>query len=879
MSVAGYPHPVDTPTWSTDVVLTDGGTVHVRPIRPDDAGRLVALHGRLSSESIYYRFFSPKPRLTDREVERFTTVDMVSRVALVALLGDDIIAVARFDRWPERADAEVAFVVDDLHKGRGLSTLLLEHLVAIGRSLGITTFTAEVLPDNRAMLAVFSKAGFELHRRLHEGVVDISFPIVETAAFVESVERREQRAESRSIARLLRPRSVAVVGATDRVGSIGRAVMRNLLAAGFDGPVHPVNPAAAHVASVPAHATVSAVPDDVHLAIIAVPAAEVMSVLEDCAAKHVRSVVVLSTFPRRPAEGDDPVRALVAYARRHGMRLVGPASLGVVSCTPTSTLHASFAPLGVRPGNVAISLQSGPLGTALLDMIGRVGLGVSAFVSLGDKGDVSANDLLNHWDDDAATDVVLLYAEGFGNPRKFGRIARRVSRTKPIVAVKAGRGADDVATDALYAQAGVIRVATVQQLVDVGRLLATQPLPAGNRLAVVVNALSPGLLALDGFAAAGLVVPDLAPATRRAIAGVLPSEGSVEAVVDLTFRATAAQYASVVSALLADDGVDGVLAIHAPPLAAEDDDVPEVLCGVAAAAVKPVLAVVLGRQDGPLAAGSRVPSFAFPEPAVDAFGRAARHAQWRMLPIGEVPELADVRRDELDALVAECVCSGPTTLAVEHAALLLSTVGIRVAPGRIARSASEVRAAVDELGGPVALKALGLVRLARGEIGGVALDLQDANEAVAAYERMRGALGAATDEVLVQHMVNPGVETIVRVDADPAFGPVVSFGLGGAFADDIADRAACSLPVTDVVAERLVAASRAASALHALGSDLGAVNDLLLRVGLLADAVPELVSLRLNPVLASPSGAIVVDATITLAPARVGPDEPMRRLG
>ena len=860
-------------------MLTDGGTVHVRPIRPDDAERLVAFHSRLSPESIYYRFFSPKPRLTEREVERFTTVDMVDRVALVALLGEDIIAVARFDRWPQRADAEVAFVVDDLHKGRGLSTLLLEHLVAIARSVGITTFTAEVLPDNRAMLAVFSKAGFELHRRLHEGVVDISFPIVETAAFVESVERREQRAESRSIARLLRPRSVAVVGATDRPGSVGRAVMRNLLAAGFDGPVHPVNPAAPHVASVPAHATVSAIPDDVHLAVIAVPAPEVMAVLADCAAKHVRSVVVLSTFPRRPPAGDDPVRDIVAYARRHGMRLVGPASLGVVSCTPASTMHASFAPLGVRPGNVAISLQSGPLGTALLDLVGRVGLGISAFISLGDKGDVSANDLLNHWDEDASTDVVLLYTEGFGNPRKFGRIARRVSRRKPIVAVKSGRGADDVATDALYEQAGVIRVATVQQLVDVGRLLAGQPLPGGNRLAVVANASSPALLALDGFAAAGLVVPDLDPATAATIARTMPVDGEIGAAVDLTYRATAGQYAAAVSALLADDSVDGVLAIHAPPLAVVDGEVERALAELAVAATKPVLAVVLGRPDGLLVAGSGVPSFAFPEPAVDAFGRAARHARWRTLPAGEVPALAGVDLDQLAAVVAEAVVGGPITLAVDRATTLLATVGIAVAPGRIACSSADVRAAVEQLGGPVALKALGLARLARGEGGGVALDLQDPDEAVASYERMREALGPATDRVLVQHMVTPGVETIVRVDADPAFGPVLSFGLGGAFADDIADRAACSLPVTDAVAERLVAASRAASALHALGSDLASVHDLLLRVGLLADAVPELVGLRLNPVLASPTGAIVVDATISLQPVSVSPDEPMRRLG
>ena len=360
-------------SWESDVVLADGGTVHVRPIRPDDAGALVAFHGRLSPESIYFRFFSPKPRLTDKEVEKFTTVDMVDRVALVAELGDDVIAVARYDRWPGRDEAEVAFTVDDAHHGRGIATLLLEHLAAVARSHGLRRFTAEVLPDNRPMLGVFRRAGFEVHNEFSGGVIDVAFDIEPTLAYIESVDRREQRAESRSIARLLRPRSVAVIGASDRLGSVGREVFRNLLNSGFEGPVYPVNPTAPHVASVPAYDSVLDIPDDVHLAVVAVPAEAVPGVIAQCAQKRVRGAIVVSTgFADAGPEGAATQRAMVELARRHGMRIIGPASLGVINTDPTSPLHASFAPRDVPAGHLAVSLQSGPLGAGMIELAKRL---------------------------------------------------------------------------------------------------------------------------------------------------------------------------------------------------------------------------------------------------------------------------------------------------------------------------------------------------------------------------------------------------------------------------------------------------------------------------------------------------------------------------
>ncbi len=391
-----------------------------------------------SERSAYFRFFSPKPRLTDKDVKRFTEVDMVDRVTLVAVLGEDVIAVAGFDRWPGKDEAEVSFTVADVHQGRGVATLLLEHLAAMARQCGITRFTAEVLPTNSAMLSVFRRAGFEVSNELSSGIVDVVFDIEPTVTYVESVERREQRAESRSIARLLRPRSVAVIGASDRPGTVSREVFRNLLGCGFDGPVYPVNPTVPHVASVPTYPSVLDIPDDIHLAVIAVRAEAVDEVLRQCAATRVRAAVVLASgFADASAEGATRQRELVELARRNGMRIVGPASMGIVNSDPI--LHASLAPPGVPPGRVGVSLQSGPLGIAVIEEAKRLGVGLSSLVSLGNQGDVSANDLLNFWDDDPGTDVVLLYSESFGNPRKFGRIARRVARNKPIVAVKAGR--------------------------------------------------------------------------------------------------------------------------------------------------------------------------------------------------------------------------------------------------------------------------------------------------------------------------------------------------------------------------------------------------------------------------------------------------------
>jgi acyl-CoA synthetase (NDP forming)/RimJ/RimL family protein N-acetyltransferase len=874
---------IDLTQWEGDVVLSDGGTVHVRPIQPTDAEVYVKFHAGLSSESVYFRFFSPKPRLTDRELQRFTTVDFKDRVALVALLGDDIVAEARFDRWPGKAEAEVAFTVADEHHGRGIATVLLEHLAAVGRELGLKRFTAEVLPDNRPMLGVFRAAGFEVSTRFSSGIVDVAFDLDPTLRFIESVERREQSAESRSIARLMRPRSVAVIGASDRPGSMGRAVFRNLLSGGFDGPVYPVNPTTPHVASVPAFASVTDIPDDVHLAVITVPAGEVENVVRQCADKRVRGVVVIATgFSDAGPEGARAERHIVDFARGHGMRLIGPARRGIIAAGEGSTMVASFAQAHVRRGRVALSLQSGPLGIGLLELADRLRIGVSSFVSLGNKSDVSANDFLNYWDDDPDTSVVLVYTESFGNPRKFGRIARRVSRHKPIVAVKSGRGQpDDVAADALYQQAGVIRVNTVRQMFNVGRVLDGQPLPKGRRVAVIANADSPAVLALDAIRASGLEPARLNETTCAAITEAVSAQATVGAGIDLTYRAGPDLYRHVLREVLADSSVDAVMAMYVPPISNMVEEVGAAITEAATECAKPVVAVTLGADDGPLAPGSPVPAFGFPEPAAESLGRVVRYAEWRQRPEGEVPSFDDIDLDAARKIVEHALEVRPqgTLLPLGSAEALLASHGIPAAPARAVTSLDAALKAADEVGYPVAVKAAGLERLARSESGGVALDIQNAGQLRGSYERMTAALGRAMAEAMVQHMAPGGVETIVTVESHPDFGPVVGFGLGGAFADAIADHPARSLPLTDLDATELVASSRAIEAINALRGDVAAVEELLLRVGLLVDAVPEIHAIRLNPVLVSAAGAWAIETRIHVAPAAPAPDAvPLRRL-
>ena len=516
--------------WASDIVLGNGETVHVRPIRPSDARTLADFHRNQSPESIYRRYFTPKPELSAPSLEHFTNVDFVDRVALVVERRGEFIGWASYERWPGRDDADAAFMVDDRHHGKGIATLLLEHLAAIALSNGIQRFTAEVLADNHPMLAVFSRVGWPVQRRFESGVIDLDFELADTDEFLDSVERREQRADSRAVARVLMPRTIAVVGASDRPETIGAALWHQV-SGGSTGAAYPVNPNRPTVGGRTSWPTVQAIPDDISLAVIAVPALALPAVIEDCIASRVRGAVVVTSVDG--AEVDLP--ALVASARSYGMRIIGPGSMGIAATRAEIGLQASLVPVDLPPGPVAISMQSGSLGASLLRHARSLQLGLSWFVSLGDKSDISGNDLLQFWEDDETTRVIAMYTESFGNPRKFARIARRVSRRRPIVAVRTGAAAVEPSGRAMYHQAGLIEVPTVAALLDTVRVLATQPVLDGPNVAVLANSRSPQTLARAAITNAGLV--------------------AVDGPVALDWRSTPADYGHAIRAALSDPAI------------------------------------------------------------------------------------------------------------------------------------------------------------------------------------------------------------------------------------------------------------------------------------------------------------------------------------
>ncbi|MCU1426752.1 MAG: family N-acetyltransferase [Actinomycetia bacterium] len=874
---------------------------------------MLGLYGRLSDESIYLRFFSPVPRPTAARFERLTNIDYLGHMALAALIGDDIVAVARYDAVDER-NAEVAFTVEDDQHGRGIATLLLEHLAVVARANGIDTFVADTLPHNYKMLNVFAAAGWEIDRRFADGTVRVRFPIEPTELSLAAIDAREHISEARSMSRILSPASIAVIGASRERGTVGNAVFRNLLSYGFEGPVFPVNPATVSVAGVRAYGSVLDVPDDIDLAVIVVPAPAVAEVVEQCAKKHVRGLVIISAgFAETGDDGKRAEREVVAIARTHGMRVIGPNCLGLINTSPNVRMNASFSPVEPRHGNVSFLSQSGGLGIELMARAARLDLGVSTFVSVGNKSDVSSNDLLQHWADDPETGVILLYLESFGNPRKFARLARRVAREKPIVAVKSGRtragtraasshtaalATPDVAVDALFRQAGVIRVDRLEQLFETAQVLAHQPLPPGRRVAIVGNTGGPLTLAADACAGAGLDVPELSPETQARLREFVSNEAAVRNPVDLVAGASAGIFERALRVVLSDDNVDALLVVFVPPIVTGADDVAAAIAAATAdAGERPVIACFLGREGMPeplrnTANGRPVPSFAFPEAAAAALSRAADLADWRRRPEGVIPTLDGIDIDEGRAIARSYLHADHSTgddadteglwLPAADAARLCAAFGIPVAQTYAATSAGAAVEAAEAIGYPVALKADAPTILHTADIGGVMLGLASATSVRDAYEAMERHLGAEMGGVTVQPMVPGGVETIVGVTHDASFGPLVLFGMGGTTAELLGDRTLRILPLTDEDAHEVVRSLRGSPLLFGYRGrpevDVAALEDVLLRVGRLAEDVPEVAEMDLNPVIVAAHGVVAVDVKVRVAPPQEAFRRDLRRL-
>ncbi|MER5628396.1 GNAT family N-acetyltransferase [Streptosporangium sp. NPDC002544] len=637
-----------------DVLLADGGVVHLRPARPDDEAAIRAMHRRLSARTIELRFFESFPRLLDHDVARVLSADRHDRVALLATLGEDVVGLAYYSRSGERDEAEIAFLIEDAHQGRGLGSIVLEHLAVAGREAGLLRFTAEVLPGNRAMIAVFRDAGFDVEARFDSGAIRLSVDLEPTPRSREVMRAREQHAEARSVARMLTPRSVAVIGASRRPGTAGYEIFRRIVEPPFAGPVYPVNPTAGHVAGVLAYPSILDVPGNVDVAFVVTPPEPIFEVIRQCARKGVHALVVLSSgFAETGAEGRARQEALVALARSHGMRLVGPACMGIMNTDPAVSLNGTLVPRLPRRGRVGFFAQSGALSADVLARAVARGVGVSVLVSAGNRADVSGNDLLQYWLDDPSTDVVLLYLETFGNPRKFARLARAVSRRKPVVAVQAVAPRDRTRSEAMFRQAGVIRVDTLGELLDVATLLSRTALPEGNRVAIIGN-----MMSLGGIAAAACAVHDLE------VAGGQPVDlGAVASVDDLAEALTRA---------LADPEVDAVVTAFVPPLKGPEAS-GRVIERLAAGSRKPVLVTSPGVFEG------GVPSYSSPEEAVRALAHAVRYARWRDLPVGGVPVLGGIDRRRAAAVMSGIESADGTEPAAESLLSLLDAYGIPAA--------------------------------------------------------------------------------------------------------------------------------------------------------------------------------------------------------
>jgi acetyl coenzyme A synthetase (ADP forming)-like protein len=865
-----------------DVILRDGSTLRLRAPLAADVHALLAFFGRLSSDSVYRRFHG-FPKLTAETVEGFVDPDWDERGSLVGTLGDRVVALASYVRLRDPDCAEVAFAVADELQGHGLATRLLEQLAESAADARIATFVAEVLPDNTAMLRVFADAGFAVSRRLEGGTTEVRLQIQPTETYCTAIDERDHVAVAASLRPFFAPRTVAVVGASTRRGSIGGELFRNILDAGFDGIAYPVNPKAPAVAGVQAYRSIADIPGDVDLAVFCVPGDAVLAEAEAALRKGTPALCVISAgFAETGAEGRRRQEELLRLVRSHGARLVGPNCIGIFAAE--HGLNATFAPHSFPAGNIGFSSQSGALGLAMLEQAAARGLGLSSFVSVGNKADVSSNDLLEYWEDDPATELVLLYLESFGNPRKFARIARRVARQKPILAMKGGRSSagqraagshtaalagSTAAVDALFRQAGVIQADTLEELTDVAVLLSRQPLPRGRRVAVLTNAGGLGILCADACSAAGLELAPLTDETRARLSIELPREASLANPIDMLGSAVGSTYERAIPAVLADPGIDALIVLFVPPVVAGADEVAEaVVRGVhAAGSDKPVLAAFVAADGVPsclVEAHPPIATFDFPETAARALGHAADRAQWLRAPAGEPPELDGIDRGAAQALVGDVLASSNDVwLTAPQVRRLFEAYGIPLVAERLAASPGDAVAAAQELGLPAVVKTAA-PGAHKTDSGGVVLNLSTEEDVRAAAERIGGP-------VLVQPHVRGGAELLTGIVQDPVFGPLVAFGPGGVFAELIGEAQFRLAPLTRSDAEELVFGGKAGKLVAGYRgrppADAEALVELVLRLARLADDVPEIVELDLNPVLGLPDCCVAVDARVRVRPA------------
>jgi acyl-CoA synthetase (NDP forming)/GNAT superfamily N-acetyltransferase len=964
---------------SVYALLADGTTVAIRCAGPGDFGAIKAMHEAMSPANTYLRFFSMSRTAAQTEARRLTRPPGPDHCALLALAGGEVVGTASYEVTKNPDDgtlgdtAEIAFAVADRMHHRGIATLLLEHLVSAARGQQLRGFVAETLSENTPMIRVFSDAGLPVTTGRADGVVTVTIPLppddagTELDAYLDRVARRELNANVASLQPVFAPESVVVIGAGRRHGNVGHSVVDNILKGGFTGRLYAVNPYAQQISGVPSFPDVAQLPEPPDLAVIAVPPPGVVDVAEACGVQGVRGLVVLTAGLDTAQSAD-----LLAACRRHGMRLIGPNCFGIA--VPATGLDATFSATAPLAGVAGLVTQSGGLGFAMVDQLSRLGIGISSFASVGNKLDVSSNDMLMWWEQDGVTRLAVLYIESFGNPRKFARTARRVGAKMPVLTVHAGRSetgqqaatshtraiaTPQVTREALFEQAGIIATASYGELVEATALLATQPVPQGRTIAIVSNVGGAGVLAADACHDLGLAVHHPRGQSRRALHSLMPEGSAVNGPVDTTATISGEEFRLVLEHLAADEDVDAVIALVLPTAPA-----PDIVAAIQEATVrKPIAAVVLNQPEAvrlldgkrsdekgaaadglsgsseergagareeaapkaPVSGGSggssprarggapggrppggnTVPSYGYPEAAVRALARAARYGEWRSSPHHEVPRFPDIEgrdradrpgiapADEARAVVRAFLARAPGGGWLSHVDrhVLLRAYGIPVAPITTVHSEDDAviafrkltGAAADGLGGDssTVLKAdvPGLVH--KSDAGGVLLDLRTEADVREGYRKLSSRFGPKLHGVGVQPMIAGGTEVMIGVADDPMFGPLVIFGLGGVATEVLADHSARLAPLTAHDADMLIDSIRSAPLLRghhgAPAANLGALRDVLMRVSRLADDIPEISELDLNPVVARPDGAVAVDARIRVIPQ--APRDPfLRRL-
>jgi acetyl coenzyme A synthetase (ADP forming)-like protein len=882
------------------VVLRDGSTLTIRPVRPDDAVELGRFFADLSLESRVFRFFAAVIN-ADSSIQGMVNVNYTSSYGLVAVAGakPQIVGHAMYVAIEPRK-AELALTVADSYQGRGLGTILLGQLAEVAAAAGFDLLEAVVLPENHRMLQLLRDSGFPVRARSEPGEVHAELPTKIGPEGIRQFEDRERLAAVAAVTHVLAPASVAVIGASRQAGSIGAAVVHNLVAYGFHGPLYAVNPAATEIAGIPAFPSVLAIPGDVEMAVVTVPAAVVAKVARECAQKGVRGLVVISAgFGEAGPDGVALQRELVEICRQAGMRLVGPNCMGVINSAPGVTLDATFAPDQPVAGRIGFLSQSGGLGLAVMARAEALGSGLSSFVSVGNKADLSGNDFMQFWEADPQTDVIMLYLESFGNPRKFARVARRVSRSKPILAVKGGRtqagnratsshtgallSASDITVDALFQQAGVIRTDTLAELFDAALLLGSQPLPTGNRVAILTNAGGPAILCADACEANGLVVPPLPETVRKTLAASMPGAGSTGNPVDMLAAANGEDYERAISVLAAIDEIDAIIVIFTPPLITKGTEVVRAIHRAARALPRaiPVLSVFMSKQAAPRvisAGGVRIPHYPFPEEAARALSLVARYGAWRSAPEETVAEIAGIDGDRAAGIIAAALASGAGWMEAQAVSELLTCYGVPFVETRRADSPRDAGREARRMGQEIALKAMATGVLHKSDAGAVRLHLKGATQVERAATQMSDALGAAGHHVSgfqLQPMVPEGVEMLVGVVQDQQFGPVLACGAGGTATELLKDVAVRITPITKGDADRMVRSLKTFPQLDgyrgAPRADVAALEDVLLRVSALVEAHPEVAEMDLNPLVVHTAGAVVVDARIRLEPGASRP--------